>query len=119
MMNKKEQAEMQQLRDELRLAKALRFTEEVATDVPLPSHSMNGLTTGWTFNSYNDRVEVGCSSSTSHSFGRNDKTTAQHPLALYSSKLRALRALRASVERIVAKRLADIDLRIADEEADL
>lgn len=35
-MNKKEHAEMESLREQLRIAKAFRFTDPVLPDVPVP-----------------------------------------------------------------------------------
>lgn len=80
-----------------------------------PETCSNGLRKGWLYNAYNDDVEVACTSSINHAYGRDDETTTQMAKPLYSTKLLALKALRADVERQVAKRLADIDARIAKE----
>jgi hypothetical protein len=115
-MNKKEQAEMERLRDELRLAKALRFTEAVKPDV-IPPESFSGLVKGFLYNAYyaEPRVVPACSSSTSHGWGRDDKTTTQQPRSLYSTRLLALRACRHDLEKQCAKLLAEIDRQIENE----
>ena len=114
-MNKKEQAEMESLRDQLRLAQALRYTEPVAKDVKPPL--CGGLMTGFLYNACPNswRVEPACSSSSYHSFGRDDKTDSQQPAWLYSTRLLALRACRNDAERRSAKWLAEIDEAIAEE----
>jgi hypothetical protein len=115
-LNKVEQQRLVSLRRQIRLARAWNRTQPVEPDVPIPD-SGGVLAKGWSFNSYTDRVEVSCSSSISHSTGRNDRTTTQKPIRQYSSESRALRALRYQVELLSAKRLADIDARIEKAEA--
>lgn len=61
------------------------------------------------------RVEPACSSEISHGFGSNDETRSQGGMALYSTRMLALRALRNAVEMDCAKRLLDIDERIEKE----
>lgn len=115
-MNKQEQKAFEDLEQELRLAKALRFTEPVSKDVaPPPYRSADLLRKGFLFNAYSPRVEPACTSSGSHSFGRDDVTTTQQPVSLYSTRLRALRALRNAVEIECAKKLATIDKWIEDQ----
>jgi hypothetical protein len=100
----------QQATERARISAALHWSDDsdIAPDVP-PPERWNELTTGWTFNSYGRRVEVACSSSVYHAVGRTDKTTAQRPLSLYSTRERALRALRVALEREFATELAKID----------
>src|ERR1035437_5931809 len=118
MMNKKETAAMDDLRKQLAIAKAMRFTEPVLPDVPIPS-GHDTLTKGFLFaggfNSY-ARVEPSCSSSAHHNFGRTEKTTTQNPRTLYSTKLLALRAMRYAVEKECAQTLAGIDQQIENEQ---
>lgn len=109
-MTKKETAEVESLRRELSILAALRWTEPVAPDVPIP-HGQ-GLSTGW-LTGY-DRVDVACSSNVFHAYGRNDKTTSQQPCSLFSTKLLALKALRYEMERRFATDLANIDRKIAE-----
>jgi len=120
-MTKKEQQAMADLQQELRLAKAMRFTEDVRPDVAPPSGS--GLTKGFLYNNYigghsGPHVEPACSGCVSHAFGQDDHTTTQDPKFLYSTRLLALRALRHSVEIQVATLLAGIDQQIEEELGD-
>lgn len=113
-MNKTEQAMVADLRRQLREAKAMRFTEPVPTDVAIPQA---GLAKGWMFNDYiqNPRVDVACTSWTSHSFGNDQETKSKRPMRLYSTRLLALRALRHAMEKQCAGLLAGIDEQIESE----
>ncbi len=98
---------------------ALRWTDssDIAPDVP-PPDGWGELTTGWTFNAFGRRVEVACSSGGLHAVGRTDKTTTQRALALFSTReraLRALRALRVALEHEFATELAKIDALLSSE----
>jgi hypothetical protein len=111
-MTKKERAEVEELRQRLATVAALRWTEPVGTDVPVPA--WNGeLSKG--FLPCGDRVEVACSSSTYHAIGRTDKTNSHRAVALYSTRLLALKALRHNLELEFALRLARIDAQIENE----
>lgn len=121
-MNKKETAAFEQLKHELRLAKALSWTQPIAPDLQPPSTQERGdrLVKGWLFNAYSngysgDKTAIACTSSIHHSWGNNDKTTTQGPRHLFSTELRALQALRHEVELQCARRLASIDERIERE----
>lgn len=121
-MNKKEQAAFTELQEQLRLAKALRWTEPVSADIEPPkSITQERLRKGWLYNGYiggygsSGRVDRACTSCSSHSFGNDDKTTTQRPRWLYSTKLRALKAMRHDIENQVAKILANIDEQIEEE----
>lgn len=117
-MTKKEREEMEALKKELRLAKALRWTEKIEPDVEPPSvNYMNDLdlAKGWLFNSYSGSIVKACSSSVSHNYGSDDGTTSKGARRLYSTKLRAMRALRNAVERECARKLAEIDRYIEEE----
>lgn len=120
-MTKKETAEMDALRDQLRIAKALRFTEEVKPDVPAPTYR-EANTTGYLFADYSgfggDSTSPACSSSVHHNSRGNEKTTTQGARTLYSTRLLALRGLRHEVEQEVAQRLARIDRQIEQELAE-
>lgn len=96
--------------DQIRAALHWSDDSDVRPDVPVPDR--NELTTGWTFNAYARRVDVACSSSAFHAVGRTDKTTTQQPLALYSTRERALRALRVALEREFAEALAKVDAEV-------
>ena len=97
-------------------AAALRATGDVATDVPPPSSG--GLSKGFNIvavTSDYPRVETACSSSINHGTGQQDKTTAQGPRHLYSTKELALKALRRAVERHCAERLRKVDRMIEED----
>jgi hypothetical protein len=120
-MTKKEQAYVSDLENQLRLAKALRWTQPVEPDVapPKPEERGNRLATGYLYNAYfngftQGRVEPSCSSSISHNFGSNTKTSSQGARHLYSTPVLAWQAMRYDVEKDCAKRLAYIDKQIED-----
>lgn len=110
-MNKKEQAEMENIRNEMRKARALRFTDKVYQDVLPPSHNegYGKLNTGFVFNSHNCSIDIACSSSFSHGKGQANKTTSQQAISMFSSRLLALKAMRNEIEQECAKKLAKID----------
>ncbi len=112
MMNKKELAEVERLKTELLEAKALRFTDLITPDVDPPDAMSDGLAVGFVFNSYGRRIEPACSSSCWHAVGRQDKTTSQMPIQMYSTRLLAMKAMRAELEREYARELAQIDRQI-------
>ena len=116
-MTKKEQQQFQELKEEFDLYRALRWTEAVETDVPVPERSYGnteGLAKGFLFNDSlgNPRVEKACSSSMNHAFGQDDRTTTQRPRRLYSTRLLALKALRYALEKKCAETLLRIDRQI-------
>lgn len=120
-MNKKEQAELASLREELRIARAFRFTEKVEKDVPRPDC---GSTSGWDINEHvgdnswdsHSGVYEAWSECVSHGAGvARSMSGSQGGISLYSTKLLALRALRFALERRFAKRLADVDAMIEKE----
>ena len=106
--------------------RALRWSNEteIRPDVPPPPHSSDMLSVGYTYNEHllsgvcgsaSRAVSTACSSSTSHCVGRTDKTSTQHPMRLYSTRLLAMRALRCKVELQFAIILAGIDAEIKQE----
>ncbi len=114
-MTKKERTRVEEL---LTLSSLFRTTL-VLPDVPPPVYS-SGITTGWAHTggmSDHTRVVVACSSSGSHSIGRDDKTTSQRSRSLFSTKTLALHALRHEVEMDCCRRLRRIDLMIEHEAA--
>ena len=103
---------------EVCLIAALRWTEPApARDVPPPDGlgSYNRLSTGYTFNVHTRSTSEACSSSVSHAIGRTDRADSQRPISLYSTRLLALRALRAAMEREYAEALLRIDDQIKKE----
>lgn len=105
------QEQVEEAQQAARERAALHFTDDsdIAPDVPPPESGESGLTTGYVFNTYSKRAEIACSSSYSHSVGRTDKTTSQHSIYMFSTRERALRALRVALEREFAAELAKID----------
>lgn len=118
-MNKKEQARFDQLEHNLRLAKALSWTQPIAPDVPVPAPFGGKTTQGFCFNVYSSRVDPACSESHSHYCGAHKMPSpgmgSQRGIELYSTRLLALKALRHEVEKEVAARLAAIDKQIEHE----
>lgn len=118
-MNKKEKAELDKLKQELRLAKALRWTVPIEPDVS-PPPPFTEMKRGWLYNDYitSARVEPACASSHFHAFGQTDRTTTQGTRSLFSSRLLALKALRHRLELKCAEILAKIDKDIEEIEGD-
>lgn len=119
-MSKKEKLEYAKIIWDLRIHTALRFTDKVSPDIPIPEYTVSSpLTKGWVpIGSLGNqgRVEVACSSSVHHAIGRTDRTTSQNAIRLYSTKLLALRGLRNQVEKRCAEELSRIDQQIEEEE---
>jgi hypothetical protein len=117
-MNKTEQAMVADLKRELAMAKAFRFTDDILPDVPIPP--ANETTRGWTFNQYSRRVAPVVSRYGSHKANWSDDeepefshvSGSQGGLALYSTKELALRALRRALEGEYARALAHLDATI-------
>lgn len=107
-MTKAEKARIAELERQLRLVRALRFTDPVEPDVPIPEHYPE-IAKGFLFNQYSVRVEPACTSTANHAFGRDDETTTQGACPLFSTRLLALRAMRNAVELDCARSLAAID----------
>lgn len=120
-MTKKETVEFEALRQELRIARAMRFTEAVEPDVKPPTGS--GFTKGWDMHAYQGvRVEKAWSE-----YGRNGDgwKPLDHWLdhwwgsrgskRLYSTRLLALRAGRHDLGMQFARMLAQVDAEIERE----
>lgn len=117
-MNKKEQAEMDRLRDELRIAKSFRFTETVEPDVMPPvAYGKENAINGWYMNPHNGSVCLAATSSAAHTTSPEIIRAAwtQGSKKLYSTRLLALKAGRCAMEQKFAKLLADIDRKIEEE----
>lgn len=120
-MNNKEQAEMAALKKQLAVASAFVRTPAVAKDVPPPEPSgKRDYSHGFNFNAYNGTTEEYWSSCnthyTSNPVGKTGYISGrQEGIALYSTRLLALKALRHAVENEAAESLAKIDIQIAAE----
>lgn len=111
-MTKKERAAFDSLVRQLAEARAFRFTDDVPRDLAPPS-KYNELSRGWDFHLHSATVGKACSSSIYH--GRSwEKTTTQNPLTMFSTEMLATRALRREMEQDFARKLAAVDLRIAE-----
>lgn len=119
-MTKKEREEFDAAIKKARIYGALRWTTKVDPDVPPPVNGSpyGALSKGFAISGWDDlRIEKACSSSIGRGIGRDDKTTSQNPMALYSTRIRALRAARNMLENRFAEKLSLLDAAIEDEEA--
>lgn len=117
-MNKKELAEMAELKRELAEARALRFTSQVVPDLPAPKGGVK--TSGWDFNAHCHEVGQAWSESIAHGRGPargKNMSASQGSRALYSTKLLALKAMRNTMEHKAARELAKVDALIEQEAA--
>lgn len=105
-MTKAERKAFADMEQRLYLAMAWRRTGHVERDLRPPESG--GLSKGWDFNSHNLHVYKSCSSSVSHGSGW-EKTSTQNARSLYSTRERAIAALRYAVEQESVERLAKID----------
>jgi hypothetical protein len=115
-------------RREIELARNMRAAEQAARELAalhwsddndiapdvMPPDKWDQLSTGWVFNVYSRRIDVACSSTVHHAVGRTDKTTTQQPIRMYSTRERALRALRVALEHEFAAELAKIDALLSE-----
>jgi len=120
-MNKKEREQLDATIREAQVNKALRWSDyEVEPDLSPPPYSYapeEKITNGWSFNAHNGRVYQTWSESSSHGDGWRvvgEKNTygSQRGISQYSTKEKALKALRVKLENNFAKALADVDILI-------
>lgn len=118
-MNKKEQAAFDDLKRQAIVNRALRWTDgDDNPDLPAPS-GFNEYVNGWSIDHYKFTVYQSWSSSVVHGNGRvidcnRPGSASQNGISQFSSKEKALIALRRSMERRFATSLADIDLEIIE-----
>ena len=103
---------------ELALHRAMRIHPTVEPDLPPPVGHGDQLSKGWDQWTYGEehRVEKACSSSIHHGGGW-ERTSAQNPRRLHSTRKLALLAARGEMSRRFAKVLASIEAEIVAEEA--
>lgn len=108
-LNKKEQAELEALKLDLAMERAMHRSQLVVRDLP-PPDIWEALSKGWNYAPFHDvgRVEKYCSSRSSHGIGW-ETTRSQNPRHLFSTELLALQALRHELAEGYAKNLARID----------
>lgn len=117
-MNKKEQAELEKLRNDVKylpkLVKALRWTDDKPEMDLLKPNS--GYISGWNYHYYGleGRVSKMWSEKWGHGNGdgSNRNNGSREGINLYSTKLLALKALRSEMELKFAEKLLDIDMQI-------
>lgn len=112
-MTKKQINEASGSKEAYRIEREQRAAAGVLPDVPIP---VTGLAKGWLFNTYRGDVDVACSTSIYHAYGKYDETTSQGARELFSTKLLALRALRYEMALKFAASLTEIDARIHAEQ---
>lgn len=119
-MTKKERAAVDAELRRANVLAALRWTGAVEPDVPPPTGE--GYTSGWIFNVYYKTVEQAWSSALSHGDGLGPKPAQQSfrrgPICMFSTRAKALAALRNELERQCANSLADVDALLAKAKAE-
>ena len=111
-MTKAEKKVVEELREEIVQLKAFRRTAGVARDVPIPSE---GVVFGWSFNLYAKRVYESWSKRNSNGQGHIVPPPgfgSSNGIAQFSTKARALRALRYDMEKAMSKELSLVDIEI-------
>ena len=117
-MTKKERAEFDAAIQRAETLAALRWTGPVSRDVPIPE---SGYSQGWDYNEHSTRVWLAWSSLASHGDGEAPKqydayrSASQNGRSLFSTRARALAALRHAIESTTATRLLNIDRQITIE----
>lgn len=119
-MNKAEKA---QLEEALRQA-AFRRTGPVERDLPPPEYATGDYTQGWDINLHTGTAFEAWSGVVSHGTGKAPtpgkrySSASQNPCRLYSTKAKALAALRYLIEERAATDLRNIDIQLeAEKEA--
>ena len=119
-MSKKERAEFDAALLKAETFGALRWTSPVERDVRPPTGSMN-YSEGWDFNEYSKKVWFGWSSAVAHGNGAAPNERADHrsgsqpSRALFSTKTKALAAMRHELELMAAADLLKVDKMIAED----
>lgn len=116
-MTKKEQAAMKAAIDRAETLAALRWTQPVEPDV-MPPMQMGVYVEGWNYSTSTFKVNKEFTGSHTHGFGPlGDGGPIREyvgSVRLYSTKAKALAALRHCVENQAAKKLLDIDRELAE-----
>lgn len=129
-MNKKEQAAMNRLRDDLALSRAMRwpdYPKPAAMSVEqIKANLVDGGTKhgrpqrvarGWFYNAHNGYLSYGCSDGYFHD-RVGDTTSSQTAGYMFATKAEAARAMRHDMTIAFAAKLAAVDRMIADAEAE-
>ena len=116
-MTKKEREAVDEAIRRAELLAALRWTTGVDPDVP-PPVAYGGYTEGWDMHSYSQTIERAWSSNVCHGIGplpERNAPAAKNPTYLFSTKKRALMAMRHEIEMRSAELLLKIDKQIQAE----
>lgn len=129
-MTKAEKAEVDRLREDLALARAMRWPSypkpAPMTRAEIDANKVDGgirygqpqrVARGWFPNAYDQRVTYGCSDGIHHDRGGNT-TSSQQMGVMYAAKADALRAIRIEMTLAFAKKLAAVDQQIDEAEAE-
>ncbi|EAM5811609.1 hypothetical protein FDA16_07790 [Salmonella enterica] len=122
-MNKKEKEQLENAIRLMAVNRALRWSDYGADrDVGLP-HGTNQYVNGWSINTYSCRVYKSWSSTVSHGDGwveneERPRSASQKGIAQYSTKEKALKALRHCMEMKFAEALYEIDQQILATDAE-
>lgn len=114
-MTKKEQAAMRAAIDRAETLAALRWTWPVERDVGVP---LQGYSEGWDYNAHSRRVWQGWSDRMAHGEGKAPeagkyRSGSQGSRRMFSTKARALAAMRHEMEQKAAADLLAVDRQIA------
>lgn len=115
-MTKKEQAAMQAAIDRAETLAALRWTGPVERDVGVP---LQGYSEGWDYNAHSQVVWIGWSGQSVHGRGFAPKEGERHyngsqcSRRMFSTKAKALAAMRHEMEQKAAADLLRIDRQIS------
>ena len=102
--------------EELEIRCSMLLTPKIKPDI-IPTDA-DVIINGYYHSPYSKKVSKACSISLFHGIDQWDKTNQRGALPLYSSRLLALRALRAELSWNMATELYYIDKRIIEEEKD-
>jgi len=117
-MNKAEKQQLEDALEQVRIYKSFQITPKIEPDLQPPSSSsgFGAHIYGYSFNSHTIHVSEAWSEFTRNGSGHGErKHAAQNGIALYSTKLLALQAMRHEVAIRAARLLADIDVQIEQE----
>jgi hypothetical protein len=110
-MSKKEQEIFNETLLKIEITKALHWTEKIEPDVSIPQKDM---TTGWLFSLSSQKVYKVWSTSSHHGNMPLTPNSVQYKngIALFSTEVKALLALRYAIEEHAAVNLLEIDKQI-------
>ena len=108
-MSKREKEIFDEALLKIEITKALHWTKEIEPDIPIPKKD---ITTGWLYELHHKKVFEAWSSSNNHGdmpYLSNYDIKYKKGVALFSTKSRALLALRHAIEMQAAIDMMEID----------